>query len=75
MILLRKGTKAYEHFLRVDCFFAGLLGMRYGDRYSISAQCYRSKCWLCAVVRHALNLIQEDHCKIACDLEGLKENE
>lgn len=73
MILFVKGTRAYRIFTAIDCFFAGLFRMRYGSKYSISAQCYRSTCWLCGVVRRALDVIQTDHCRIACELEGLKE--
>lgn len=73
MILFVKGTKAYERFLRIDRWFAGLFGMRHGDRYSISAQCYRSKCWLCKVIAVPLNWIQADHFRIAAELEGLED--
>lgn len=71
MILFVKGTRSYEVFLRVDRFFAGLLGMRLHDRYSISAQCFRSECRLCKWLGAVLDLIQPDHFRIAADLEGL----
>lgn len=73
MILFVKGTPAYERFLRGDRFLAGLIGMRLGDRYSISAQCFRSGCVLCRWLGGVLNLFQRDHLRIAADLEGLLE--
>lgn len=71
MIIFTKGTKSYEVFHSVDKFFAGVFGMRFGDQYTISAQCYRSECILCEWLGSILNLIQPDHFKISAELEGL----
>lgn len=73
MIIFIKGTRSYAIFLAVDCWCAGLIGMRFGDKYSISAQCYRSPCRLCKWVGSVLNLIQPDHFKIAAELEDLQQ--
>jgi hypothetical protein len=60
-------------FLLVDCWLAGKIGMRYGDRYSISAQCYRSNCRLCRWLGALLGVLQKDHFRIAADLEDLRD--
>lgn len=73
MIIFVKGTRAYAIFTRVDRFFAGLIGMRFGSQYTISAQCYRSTCRACRWLGKLLDFIQKDHFKIAADLEDLKE--
>ena len=73
MIIFTKGTRAYAIFLWWDRHFAGLLGMRYGNRYSVSAQCYRSKCLLCRWLAVPMNWLQADHFRIATELEGLEQ--
>lgn len=74
MILFVKGTRSYAIFLWIDRHIAGLIGMRYGDKYSVSAQCWQSKCIFCKWLGALLDLIQPDHFKIAAQLEGLDES-
>lgn len=69
MILLKKGTRLYAVFLFFDRKLARLLGMRYGDKYSISAQCWKNECRGCRWLGKVLGLIQADHFEIAAKLE------
>jgi len=73
MIIFTKGTRAYEIFTYWDRKLAGLIGMRFGDRYTISAQCFRSPCFLCKVIAIPLNWLQKEHFKIAAEIENLDE--